>query len=330
MKNKYQPARIKVIDSALASLKPVKTSDLVKRIKDILEIEITQRQVEKDLEFMQEDPPMGFSAPIKKDTKRKAYYYTEPFTIRAFGLREEHFNALLFYSKTLHQFSDYKIFQNISEAIEKVLDNYKVTPELKELFKSKTILQTEKVIPIKGHEHISSITQALEENKKISFTYKPFGKKASKRILAPCLLREDKHMWYVLGKVEGENFTKTYALDRMNSLEIMEEKFEPIEFNPDEYFKYSFGITVSPQKPIKVILSFTPLQGNYLKALPIHETQKIIVDNNDEFKISLNVKPSYEFYSKILSYGKDVKIVSPKSVIKEIKSNLMSAIEKYK
>jgi predicted DNA-binding transcriptional regulator YafY len=329
MKTKYQNARIQVIDRELSKKDFVKTKDLVNIIKTELDITVSQRTVQKDIEQMQEDPPLGYAAPIGIDSKKKAYYYKEPFTIKAFGLKEEHINALLFYSKTLHQFQEYKIFNDIATAIEKVLDNFKIAPSLKKLVKSRVILQTEKAIPIRGHEHIPIITEALEENKKISFRYSPFGKNESNRIIAPCLLREDKHMWYVLGILEGNDSLKTFALDRIKSLSILDETFEPVPFDPDNYFKYSFGITVKSGEPKRVVLSFVPYQGNYLKALPIHETQKILTDNNKEFKISVNVKPSYEFFSKVLSYGPDVKVISPKPLVKELRDLTRSSYQNY-
>ena len=329
MKNKYQWARVRIIDRELSKLKDIKTKDLVRMIKNELDIDVTQKTIQNDLIMMQEKPPMGFAAPIKKNTKNKSYYYSEPYTIRAFGLREEHINALLFYSRILHQFQDYKIFNDIALAIEKILDNFKIMPELKQLIKSNIIIQTEKNLPIKGHEFIALITQSLEENKKLSFDYGGFGKIVKPRIISPFLLKEDKHMWYVLGLPEGKDFPKTFALDRISSLKILEEKFKPIIFDPDEYFKYSFGITVKDSKPIKVVLSFSAYQGNYLKALPIHESQEIITDNEKELRISVIVKPSYEFYSKIMGYGENVTVVSPKSVVDEVKRKIQATFKKY-
>lgn len=329
MKTKYQWARMQIIDRELNKHDLVKTKDLVKIIKRELDIPVSSRTIQKDLEQMQEEPPMGFTAPIGKDVIKKAYFYKEPFTIRAFGLKEEHINALLFYSKTIHQYHEYKIFSDIAIAIEKVLNSAKIMPGLRKLVKSRVIIQTEKALPIKGHEYIPVITQALEENKKISFEYRPFGKKSSQRKLSPCLLKEDKHMWYILGILEGQNFPRTFALDRIFSLVILEENFEPYNFNHEEYFKYSFGITVLDVDPTEVILSFSPSQGNYLKALPIHWSQNIIKDNNREFRISLQVKPSYEFYAKVLSYGASVKVIKPKAIADEVKKLIRNNLLRY-
>jgi predicted DNA-binding transcriptional regulator YafY len=327
---KYQKARIEIVDRELSKKDRVKTKDLLRIIEADLGLQFSIRTIQKDIELMKEEPPIGYSAPIEKDTRQKAYYYSEPFTIRAFGLKEEHINALLFYSRTLNQYHDYKIFNDISEAIEKVLDNFKIRPELKNLVKSRVIVQTEKAPPIKGHEHIQKITQALEENRKLVFDYTPFGKETSKRILAPYLLKEDKHLWYIIGMLDGKDFPTTFAVDRITNLQISEETFPQVDFDAENYFKYSFGVTVFECDPLEVILSFTPFQGNYIKALPIHETQKVLVDNDKEFRISLQVKPSYEFYSKILSYGSSVKVIAPEQIVTEVQKEVKATLNSYK
>lgn len=136
-------------------------------------------------------------------------------------------------------------------------------------------------------------------------------------------------MWYMIGSIDGKKLVTTFAVDRISNIRIVNKRIRKIQFDPKTYFKYSFGVTVSEADPIEVILSFTPQQGNYLKTLPIHETQNIKVDNDDEFRISIKVQPSYEFYSKILSYGNSVRVISPKSVMIRLKETLQKTLALY-
>ena len=109
----------------------------------------------------------------------------------------------------------------------------------------------------------------------------------------------------------------------------MDEDFDSIDFDSLEYFKYSFGITVSDSEAIDVVINFDPKQGNYLRTLPIHNTQEILEDNDKMFVIKVRVKPSYEFYSKIFSYGADATILSPKPVIERVLKTFKKALGKY-
>jgi len=107
------------------------------------------------------------------------------------------------------------------------------------------------------------------------------------RVVEPYALKEFKNRWYVLANDLKDNKVKSFALDRLTELEITNKKFQlPNNFNINEHFKFSFGI-ISPngQEPQEVILSFDPFQGKYIKTLPLHESQVILKDNEQELRI---------------------------------------------
>jgi predicted DNA-binding transcriptional regulator YafY len=331
MKTKHPFARIKIIDRELIKNQRVKTKDLVRIISEE-DLPVTQRTVQNDINHMKENWPTGYSAPIEFDTKTKSYYYTDPnFTIQAFGLKSDDILALSFYARTLEQYKGFKFFENILMAIEKVVNNISVTKSIRERVANKPLLLTEKITINKGNEFIDPILKAILEEQEITFDYQKFEDQAPQhRKFAPILLKEDKNFWYVIGTIPGKQELTTFALDRISNLVVTNNYFTPVTIDIEDYFKYSFGITVSSEKPIKIVLSFNYHQGKYIKAVPIHGTQNIIKDNKEELRISVMVKPSYEFYSKILSYGEDVKIISPKSIAQQLKDRLRLAYRNYK
>jgi len=122
---------------------------------------------------------------------------------------------------------------------------------------------------------------------------------------------------------------RTLALDRINSLKETDMTFDEISFDPDDHFVHSFGITVTEDSPIEIVIKFDPHQANYVKALPIHSTQDIIEESDEGILVKFKIKPSYEFYSKILSYGAGATIVSPNSIREEIISKTQEALRGY-
>ena len=289
------------------------------------------RTIQKDLEDLRDDHTLfGQDLNIKNDTRTKTWYSDgipkAIFTL--LELKSGEITALLFYAKTMSQYCDYPFFNDLSAAIRKVLDSSNVSEELKKLFEAKT-LETEKHLPIEGVELIPDILQAIHFRKEIILEYKKHEDELKTHIIKPILLKEDKKLWYVVGIKPNHNRKTTFALDRIMSIELTDNEFEPIEFNSEDYFKYSFGITVPDDDPVNVILSFDPLQGNYIRTLPIHSTQEIIVDNESEFRIQVTVKPSYEFYSTIRSYGEAVRVLEPELVIEEIHKSLINTVKLY-
>lgn len=116
------------------------------------------------------------------------------------------------------------------------------------------------------------------------------------------------------------NYNKTFALDRLTDLEITRAHFTAAAgFDVNEYYRYCFGI-ISPNadKPEDVVLEFPPFQSKYIKSLPLHETQQILEDSKKCLKIKYKVCLTHDFLMEILSYGANVKVIQPQSLIDEV------------
>ena len=127
------------------------------------------------------------------------------------------------------------------------------------------------------------------------------------------------------------NEFRTFGVDRISELKILEETFNPGgKSDPTELFENIIGLTYNLEKLEEVILSFTTLQGKYIKTLPLHRSQEIITDNNEEFRIRLRIIPNYEFKQKILMHADTVKVIKPKWLVDEIKESLRESLNNYK
>jgi len=210
------------------------------------------------------------------------------------------------------------------------LDAVNIRKGVSTMEQAKTIVQTESTPKVTRSNWVPQIVRAIDSNLIIQIDYQKFCQTAhSTRQVEPYLLKEDRHRWYVIGRTVSNGKITTYALDRINELIVLEKRFTPIIFDFKEYFKYSFGITVPEADPIEVVLSFNQLEGFYVKTLPIHPSQKILIDTDTEFQISVTVKPSWEFYEKILGYGGTVRVFSPQSVIENLKSIAVKILKRY-
>ena len=82
-------------------------------------------------------------------------------------------------------------------------------------------------------------------------------------------------------------------------------------------------------KPEKIVLSIEPFQGKYIKSLPLHETQEVLIDNDKELRVSLNIYPTYDFKQEILSMGENVKVLEPADFAEEMKNVFSNALGQY-
>jgi predicted DNA-binding transcriptional regulator YafY len=183
-----------------------------------------------------------------------------------------------------------------------------------------------------GTEHLFGLIHAIKNTFKIKFIYSKYDSSATSiRQVEPYALKEFKNRWYIVAKDLSDETVKSFALDRMNQLEITTVPFHyPSNFDIEEYYRYSFGI-IGPNGgvPTEVILSFDPIQGKYIKSLPLHSSQELIVENNTEIQVKLKLCITDDFIMELLSFSDSVKVIRPKALVNLIKTAHENAAALY-
>lgn len=222
-------------------------------------------------------------------------------------------------------------FDEQPEVNERILEAFDIFNALNIADKISDFIHFERRKP-QGTENLYGLLHAIKNKVQIVFSYQKFKDEAiTQRNAEPYALKEFKNRWYVIANDLKDNQVKSFALDRLSELEITKKQFEaPHEFNVNEYFKYCFGI-IGPneEKPKEVLLSFEPFQGKYIKTLPLHDSQEILKDNQDELLIKLTLFITHDFQMELLSMGQNVKVIKPESLIKELKKTYKDALELY-
>jgi len=215
-------------------------------------------------------------------------------------------------------------FQRMMEAFE-IFNSLNMAHDLK------PYIHLEKRTP-QGIENLYGLLHAIKNKFQIKFTYQKFWEdESSKRLAEPYALKEFKSRWYVMAKDKKDNHIKSFALDRLTNLEITNFTYQyPDNYSMEQNYRYCFGI-ISPneEEPQDIILSFEPFQGKYIKTLPLHETQKVLVDNEDELRIKLKLYITHDFFMELLSLGDNVKVIEPKTLADEIKQAHENAFKQY-
>jgi len=184
----------------------------------------------------------------------------------------------------------------------------------------------------KGTENLYLLIHAIKNKLRIQFDYEKYWDDAiTQRVVEPYALKEFKNRWYLIARDVKDSYPKTFALDRMAELEVTKAKFDvPTSFDMNAMFRYCYGIiTPKDEKPEEVILSFNVEQGKYIKSLPLHESQEIIVDDEEELKIKLKVYITHDFEMELLSLGDNVKVLQPAFLAEKLESVYQSALKQY-
>ncbi|HBG70056.1 MAG: hypothetical protein A2W93_09975 [Bacteroidetes bacterium GWF2_43_63] len=185
---------------------------------------------------------------------------------------------------------------------------------------------------LKGIENLKHILQAIHNRQLLSFVHENFGTgKTRKFQVAPYLLKEYQNRWYLVGMPHGINEFRTFGIDRMENLQVLPEVFKhDKKRDPLADFENIVGLTYSNSKVETVVISLDPFQGKYLKTLPLHPSQQILIDDDKELRISLRIKPNFEFKQQLLMMGDRAKLLEPVWLVKDIKKTIDAMAKKYK
>lgn len=332
-KNKAAAKRHRIIDNCLNSQRhqfPTKAY-LAKRCSEILDMDVSESTIEKDIAEMKRPYPAGYDAPIVYSKIEKGYIYGEKgFSIAELTLQDSEWEGLSFAAQLLYQYKDVPVFANFKAAIERINTRFSLGFVTDEKLIDKRI-HFEQAIATKGLQWIHTICEALENNYAIEFSYNNIYKKQTKAYtLIPYLLKEHRNRWYVIGWSEERANYLTFALDRIADLSVNQSVHKRRnDFNATQFFEYATGIMEGAEKPTQIELTIQHPLSELVLLEPIHQSQQLISNKNNQIKIGLNVFVNEELYLKILSMGVHCTVNKPASLKKKIKEMIDVMAKNY-
>lgn len=183
----------------------------------------------------------------------------------------------------------------------------------------------------KGVESIPVLIHAIKNSDVIKFDYKLVRKKnkiISKNV-NPYFLKESLGLWYLVA-IDDMGKLRNFAVDRISNPEILNTKFRKDEsLNPNNLFKNSYGIWDDDNIPVEEVeLSYSPLDGYFIKATPLHSSQEIIIDNDEEFRIKLNIRITNDFVMALLARSNSLTVIKPLSLRERINDIYQQALKR--
>src|SRR5690348_139451 len=322
--NKDALSRYRWIDERLRNKRLPRPGfgDLLQYVSEKMGKEISIRTLQGDLKNMRDSMELGYHAPIIYDHTAKIYRYaTDDYSISNMPVSEYDLQGLEIAISILEQFSNLPVIRQFEDAILKIAAALKINRETMDT-QSMIRLDTPRY---KGLEWIQDIADAMKNREMIRIAYQSFERDEPKEYwIAPYHLREYNNRFYLMGKSiadkgrSKEGKLLTFGLDRIVNSWPTGKKFEEKNFDEASYFKNAVGITVHDQKPEKIVLSFTPHQGKYIKSQPIHHSQIVIKDNDRECRVQLELIINQELLMILLSYGAKMKVLQPAHLAKKI------------
>lgn len=184
-----------------------------------------------------------------------------------------------------------------------------------------------------GVENVQIILEAIDKQKGIECDYYSFDRATKKQqLLIPYFLKTWEQRWYLAAEPENHHHgISIFALERMDNIRITEQKMLPSnDVTADEYWEGSFGVNhTDNQVPERIVIKVYGSQVDYVRALPIHESQKEL-ESNEEFTLfEYHIVPCYNLYQQLLWHREKLEIVEPIQMREEMAKVVKSLAKMY-
>lgn len=174
---------------------------------------------------------------------------------------------------------------------------------------------------------------AMKRGVQVIVTYHKYGSEHETQMkIEPYCVKLFKRRWYGLANSIKSDFCFTLAFDRIKTIELTDEKFEVApDFDAETFFKECYGIFRDDDVPVQTVrIRAYGDEVYYLRDLPLHPSMKEVGTAAEWSDFEMQLRPSSDFLTPLLSRGALIKVIEPQWLADEIKRQHIEAAERYK
>ena len=281
---------------------------------------VTTRTIRRDLEALQ---AAGF--PLYDEVHDHKRYWT--LEQRAFKRLDDTGFTLaelsaLYFSRTLVECLAATPFQtDVRSAFEKLAAA--LTPGMRQFLDRLPLVMQAK--PETGArataaqgKQIAQLLEATLHHRRLMIRYHSFSSDREKDYLVePYRLVFAQGGLYLVAFVPEYKQLRTFAADRIRSLSVTEERFEPEEDVGADAFAHSLGVHQGTP-PERVEVEFAPRIARYVKERVWHPSQQAADLPDGGVRVTLQVSNDFALRNWILGFGALARVVSPPELVAQI------------
>lgn len=283
---------------------------------------IKKRQLFDDIRFMESE--QGWSIPLNRIRfGHKVYYRYEDlsFSINNQPLNDSEVEQIKSALQIISRFSGTPQFEWVNEMIP-MLES-----KLGLIKRNTEVISFESNIDLKGMDFLTPLFNAIMNKQVLLIKYKDFKSTEYYEIIFhPYYLKQYNNRWFVFG-LNAENQVPTWnlALDRIEEISETLIVYDESMIDWEEYFYDLVGVTRPKGTELQeLVLKFSTEVAPYVITKPIHPSQKHR-NAPTGLEVKIKVIPNFELERLILSFGEQVKVISPQDFRERISQRLKSA-----
>lgn len=181
-----------------------------------------------------------------------------------------------------------------------------------------------------GQRFLAPIIEAMRDKVVLKMTYQSFSKShPSTFTVKPYCVKVYRQRWYLLAKSEVLEL-RMYSLDRIVELQPTNKHYKlPANFDAETYFAHLVGVSDVKSKPEFVTIRVNKQQANYLRTLPIHDSQHEEERNKEYSIFRYFVIPNFEFIQELCAQGSALQVLEPQWLADKMRKESIKVTELY-
>ena len=210
--------------------------------------------------------------------------------------------------------------------------------EAKQLHRQVVISGRIKAMNESIYYNVDKLHEAISADRQIRFLYYQWNikkemalkKNGAKYCVSPWGLMWDDENYYLVGYDAAESKIKHYRVDKMLDIDVTDDRREGKDsfkaFDMPKYTKSLFGMFGGEEQSVSIVVK------NELVGVMIDRFGKdimIIPYDEEHFKTTVSVAVSPQFFGWIMSFGTDMKILSPEPVAAQMREKIRQLAEQY-
>jgi predicted DNA-binding transcriptional regulator YafY len=171
----------------------------------------------------------------------RGYSLVEGFTLSPISFTEEEANALITAEQLISRNKDKSLVSNHSNAISKIKAVLRHTKKEKAEILSNRIAYFVNYSNEKTSDSLSTVQKAITNLKLIKITYHSIWKnELTQRTIEPQALYHASENWIMIAWCRMRNDYREFRLDRIKTIQLLEEQFQSRGFLLMDYFKQAY------------------------------------------------------------------------------------------
>jgi predicted DNA-binding transcriptional regulator YafY len=296
--------------------------------------DVTTRTIRRDLQALEEAGFPIYDDRSHDDGRTRWTINGQAFKGLAAGLTLSELCALYFSRTLLEALAGTPFRADLESAFEKLATT--LTPHMRRFLDQLPQVIASKPDPMRRRSIgeprqqliVARALEATLHHRQARLTYYSKSSERTKSYLVhPYRLAFAQGGMYLLAFVPEYDEVRTFAIERVEEIALLEERFTPVEELADEAFPHSLGVHSGP--PERVEIEFDSSLADYVTAREWHRSQAFGAQADGRVRMTLQVSIDQALRSWILSFGAGARVVFPEQLAQDIAEQFERARARY-